>query len=75
MNRAKALDDREFLLREARALREQRLIPQALTVLDRLRSAHPRFSRLHQERAQCMIALGDSVAAISALREAITDCP
>ena len=65
------LDAREALLREARALREQRRVPEALAMLERLRDQHPRFSRLHQERGQGLIALGDGVAAIAALREAV----
>ncbi|WP_299016949.1 sulfotransferase [uncultured Caulobacter sp.] len=58
-------------MREARALREQRRVTEALTSLERLREDHPRFSRLHQERAQCLIALGEGPAAIAALREAV----
>ncbi|ADG11646.1 tetratricopeptide repeat-containing sulfotransferase family protein [Caulobacter segnis] len=65
------LDQREALLREARMLREQRQVAEALLLLDRLRAEHPRFGRLHQERAQCLIALGDGSAAIAALREAV----
>lgn len=65
------LDEREVLLRQARTLREQRRGREALAILDRLQGEHPRFSRLHQERAQCLIAQGDGSAAIAALREAI----
>lgn len=71
MNGSEARDDREALLREARTLREQRRVTEALTSLERLREDHPRFSRLHQERAQCLIALGEGPAAIAALREAV----
>lgn len=71
MSGSEARDDREALLREARALREQRRVTEALTSLERLREDHPRFSRLHQERAQCLIALGEGPAAIAALREAV----
>mgnify|MGYP001627430399 CR=1 FL=1 len=66
-----AREDREARLREARGLREQRREPEALALLDRLAGEHPRFSRLHQERAQVLIAMGDGVAAIAALREAL----
>lgn len=68
---SEARDDREALLREARALREQRRINEALASLERLREEHPRFSRLYQERAQGLIALGDGPGAIAALREAV----
>lgn len=71
VNGSEARDDREALLREARTLREQRRVNEALTSLERLREDHPRFSRLHQERAQCLIALGEGPAAIAALREAV----
>lgn len=71
MNGSEARDEREALLREARTLREQRRVTEALTSLERLREDHPRFSRLHQERAQCLIALGEGPAAIAALREAV----
>lgn len=71
MKDGETLEDREVLLRQARGLREQRRIREALALLDRLSSQHPRFSRLHQERAQCLVALGDGPAAIAALREAL----
>jgi tetratricopeptide (TPR) repeat protein len=71
VNGSEARDEREALLREARTLREQRRVTEALTSLERLREDHPRFSRLHQERAQCLIALGEGPAAIAALREAV----
>lgn len=71
MNGFEALEDREARLREARGLREQRRAPEALALLDRLASEHPRFSRLYQERAQVLLAMGDGVAAIAASREAL----
>lgn len=71
MNGSEALDSRERLLREARGLREQGQVPEALALLGRLRGEHPRFGRLHQELAHCLIALGDGPAAIAALREAV----
>ncbi|WP_236634198.1 tetratricopeptide repeat-containing sulfotransferase family protein [Caulobacter sp. X] len=71
MSDSEARDDREALLRQARALREQRRVKEALTSLERLREEYPRFSRLYQERAQCLIALGDGPGAIAALHEAV----
>jgi tetratricopeptide (TPR) repeat protein len=71
VNGPEALDEREARLRQARALREQRRIPDALAVLDRLTSEDPGFSRAYQERALCLIALGDGLGAMGALREAV----
>lgn len=68
---AQDLDAREALLREARALREQRRVPEALAMLERLRDQHPRFGRLHQELGHALIAVGDGASAIAALREAV----
>ena len=66
-----AVDDRETGLRRARALREQKRIPDALALLDRLETKHPRFSRARQERARCLVSIGDGLGAIGVLREAV----
>ena len=68
---ARALDAREARLREARVLREQRRVHEALAALERLRAQHPRFSRLYQEQGHILIAMGDGASAITALREAV----
>jgi tetratricopeptide (TPR) repeat protein len=58
-------------LQEARDLRSHRRIPEALAVLERLQTLHPRFSRLFQERGHCHVLLREAPAAIDALREAV----
>jgi tetratricopeptide (TPR) repeat protein len=68
---AAELDQRDALLHEARDLRAQQRIPEALTLLVRLQEQHPRFSRLYHERGHCHVLLGDAPAAIEALREAV----
>jgi predicted Zn-dependent protease len=42
-------------------------IPAALATLVRLEALHPRFSRLHQERGLCYVALQDAPRAIESL--------
>ncbi len=51
-----------------RALSQRMLgdIPAALTTLADLESRHPRFSRIHQERGQCYVALKQAPQAIDA---------
>ncbi len=71
MNGADPANDREALLRAARDLRERQRIPEALGMLERLRAAHPGFSRLHQEWGHCRILLRDAPGAIEALQEAV----
>tara|TARA_A100001391_G_scaffold173888_2_gene136093 strand:+ start:5708 stop:7630 length:1923 start_codon:yes stop_codon:yes gene_type:complete len=62
---------REDMLRAAAGLRSEGRFTEALRVLDGLAQAHPRFSRLHQERSQCLLHLGDGPGAIAALNEAL----
>ncbi len=62
---------RDALLREARELRVRHRLPEALAALVRLQQAHPRFSRLYQERGHCHVLLRDAPAAVTALREAV----
>jgi tetratricopeptide (TPR) repeat protein len=62
---------REALLQQAKDLRARHGVPEALAALARLQAAHPRFSRLYQERGHCHILLGDAPAAIEALVEAV----
>ncbi|GAA0298755.1 tetratricopeptide repeat-containing sulfotransferase family protein [Sphingomonas oligophenolica] len=64
-------DDRDALLQEARRLRSQQRIPDALAILARLQALHPGFSRQYQERGHCHILRQDAAAAIDALREAV----
>ena len=63
--------DRDALLREAVRLRADQRLREALAVLARLQALHPRFSRLYQERGHCHVLLGDALAAIDALTEAV----
>jgi len=62
---------RDARLQEARSLRLEHRVPEALAILAALEALHPRFSRLYQERGQCHVVLGDALSAIAALREAV----
>ena len=50
-------------------------IPEALAALERLERQHPRFSRLHQERGHCYMALRDASRAIDAFQRAVSFNP
>ena len=65
------MEDRDALLQHARDLRTRQWIPEALVVLERLQSGHPRFSRLYQELGHCHLHQRDAPAALAALREAV----
>jgi predicted Zn-dependent protease len=62
-----APQNRDLLLILAISLRHLGRIPEALETLQRLEQLHPRFSRLHQERGLCHVALKDAPRAIEAL--------
>jgi tetratricopeptide (TPR) repeat protein len=66
-----APDHRDVLLLLALAERYGRRIAEALAVLDRLERRYPRFSRLHQERGHCFIALQRAPEAIAAFVRAV----
>lgn len=66
-----SIPDRDSLLQTARGLREQRRIPEALTVLARLEALDPGFSRLYQERGHCQVLIGNAPAALEALQTAV----
>jgi tetratricopeptide (TPR) repeat protein len=68
-------ENRDLLLIEATSLRHLRRVPEALAVLERLESLKPRFSRLHQERGLCYVALKDAPRAIDALLRAVNINP
>jgi tetratricopeptide (TPR) repeat protein len=68
-------ENRDLLLIEAASLRHLRRMPEALAVLERLESLNPRFSRLHQERGFCHVALKDAPRAIDALLRAVNINP
>jgi predicted Zn-dependent protease len=63
--------NRDLLLIVAIGLRHMGRIPEALTTLERLEAAQPRFSRLHEERGLCFVALKDAPRAIEALLRAV----
>lgn len=64
-------DERDSLLARAGALRQQGQLADALDVLAQLENLHPRFSRLHLERAQCLVACADAHGAVAALEQAL----
>lgn len=68
-------ENRDLLLIAAISLRHLRRIGEALEVLDRLEALQPRFSRLHQERGLCHVALKDAPPAIEALLRAVNINP
>ena len=71
MNEKALVTDRDALLQTARHLRDGQRIAEALTILARLETLYPRFSRLYQERGHCHVLLGDAPSALIALQEAV----
>jgi tetratricopeptide (TPR) repeat protein len=67
--------NRDLLLIEAVSLRHLRRVSEALEALERLETLHPNFSRLHQERGLCHVALKDADRAIDALLRAVNINP
>jgi predicted Zn-dependent protease len=68
-------ENRDLLLIAATSLRHLGRIPEALAALDRLERLQPRFSRVHQERGLCHVALRDAPPAIEALLRAVNINP
>jgi len=68
-------ENRDLLLIEAVSLRHLRRTDESLAALERLEALHPRFSRLHQERGLCYVALKDAPRAIEALLRAVNINP
>ena len=64
-------ENRDLLLIAAISLRHLLRMAEALTTLDRLEQLQPRFSRAHQERGLCRVALKDAPGAIEALLLAV----
>ncbi len=64
-------ENRDVLYMCAVSQRYLNQIPAALGTLDRLERHHPRFSRLHQERGHCYVALRDAPRAIEAFLAAV----
>ena len=68
-------ENRDVLLILAISQRHLLRIPEALATLDRLEALRPRFSRLHEERGLCFVALKDAPRAIEALLRAVNVNP
>jgi tetratricopeptide (TPR) repeat protein len=64
-------EDRELLYLAAMNLRYLNRVPDALEFLRRLEQHHPRYSRLHEERGHCYVALRDAPRAIEAFRRGV----
>jgi tetratricopeptide (TPR) repeat protein len=64
-------DQRDALLFQAIAQRMLGRIPEALQTLQLLQGHYPGFSRLHEERGRCFVALRQAPPAIAAFREAV----
>ena len=64
-------EDRDLLYLAAMNLRCLNRVPDALELLRRLEQHHPRYSRLHQERGHCYVALRDVPRAIEAFRRGV----
>ena len=64
-------EDRDLLYMAAMNLRYLNRVPDALELLQRLEHHHPRYSRLHQERGHCYVALRDVPRAIEAFRRGV----
>src|ERR1700722_1160707 len=64
-------EDRDLLYLAAMNLRYLNRVPDALELLRRLEQHHPRYSRLHQERGHCYVALRDVSRAIEAFRRGV----
>ena len=63
--------DRDALLARAIAQRFLGHIPEALRTLTLLEQHHPRFSRLHEERGRCYVALRQAPPAIESFLRAV----
>ena len=64
-------ENRDLLLISAIGLRHLARVPEALAAADRLIELQPRFSRAHQERGLCYVALRDGPRATEALLRAV----
>ena len=68
-------ENRDLLLVVATSQRHLMRISEALATLDRLEARQPRFSRMHQERGLCHVALRDAPTAIESLLRAVNINP
>ena len=67
--------NRDALYLQAMNLRFLNRFDEALGVLERLQTLHPRFSRLYQERGHCYVALRDAPKAIDAFLRGVNINP
>src|SRR5579862_6896911 len=68
-------ENRDLLLIAATSQRHLKRIPESFATLARLEALQPRFSRLHQERGLCYVALKDAPRAIESLLTAVNINP
>src|SRR5271155_3707161 len=64
-------ENRDVLYMVAVSQRYLQKIPEALATLARLETLYPAFSRLHQERGHCFVAMRDADRAIAAFLKAV----
>jgi tetratricopeptide (TPR) repeat protein len=68
-------ENRDVLYMQAVSQRYLNDIPGALATLQQLEQHHPKFSRLHQERGHCYVALRDAPQGIEAYLKAVNINP
>ena len=68
-------ENRDVLYAIAFSQRHLRRTADALATLERLERTHPQFSRLHEERGLCYVALRDASRAIDCLLRAVNSNP
>jgi tetratricopeptide (TPR) repeat protein len=68
-------ENRDALYLRAMNLRFLNRFDEALGVLERLQTLHPRYSRLYQERGHCYVALRDAPKAIDAFLRGVNINP
>lgn len=68
-------ENRDLLLIAAHSLRHLKRFAEAHAALDRLEQTRPGFSRLHEERGLCYVALKEAPSAIDALLRAVNINP
>jgi tetratricopeptide (TPR) repeat protein len=68
-------ENRDALYLQAMNLRFLNRFDEALGVLERLQTLHPRYSRLYQERGHCYVALRDAPGAIDAFLRGVNINP
>jgi predicted Zn-dependent protease len=68
-------ENREILYLIAVNQRCLNRVPEALATLERLEQQHPLFSRLHQERGHCYVAMRDAPRAIDAFARGVNINP